>query len=206
MHEVFHAHDHMRPWATNVELGAAPELLAASPGEGAGATFRRVYGVFRGLAWRLWEGHRSVDEVLHALREEARRSGIDAAWEAALLEYCSRNALGLYSQRESGMAVAMAIKDAVAKNTHPSLATLSRQLDYIELQGRLDARTLADAKAPSSVRCSGARCLRLRPGPPPRLLEPISRRAPIGTASILIALLTHRRYRSIYDKRRNRSP
>jgi hypothetical protein len=39
----------------------------------------------------------------------------------------------------------MAIKDAVAKNTHPSLATLSRQLDYIELQGRLDARTLADA-------------------------------------------------------------
>jgi hypothetical protein len=145
MHEVFHAHDHMRPWATNVELGAAPELLAASPGEGAGATFRRVYGVFRGLAWRLWEGHRGVDEVLHALREEARRSGIDAAWEAALLEYCSRNALGLYSQRESGMAVAMAIKDAVKKSAHPSLATLSRQLDYIELQGRLDARTLADA-------------------------------------------------------------
>jgi hypothetical protein len=145
MHEVFHAHDHMRPWATNVEIGAPPPDLTTAPGEAAGATFRRVYGVFRGLAWRLWEAQRSVDEIFHALRKDARRAGIDAAWEAALLEYCSRNALGLYSQRDSGMAVAMAVKDAVRQNAHPSLATLSKQVDYIELQGRLDARTLADA-------------------------------------------------------------
>jgi hypothetical protein len=149
MHEVFHAHDHMRPWATNVEIGAPPAALTPAPGDvaktSAGATFRRVYGVFRGLAWRLWEAQRNVDEIFLALREDAQRTGIDAAWEAVLLEYCSRNALGLYSQRESGMAVAMAVKDAVRKNAHPSLETLSRQLDYIELQGRLDARTLADA-------------------------------------------------------------
>jgi hypothetical protein len=145
MHEVFHAHDHMRPWATNVELGAP--VLAEAPGgdAAAGGAFRRAYRVFRGLAWRLWEAQRDVNEIFTALREDAGRAGIDAAWEAALLEYCGRNALGLYSQREVGMAVAMAVKDAVRKNGHPSLATLSKQLDYIELQGRLNARTLADA-------------------------------------------------------------
>ncbi len=147
MHEVFHAHDHMRPWATNVDLGAAPAGLAADSAgaAGAGATFRRAYGVFRALAFRLWEAQRDVNEIFSALREESRRAGLDAAWEAALLEYCGRNALGLYSQRDIGMPVAMALKDAVRKNGHPSLEALSRQLDYIELQGRLDARTLADA-------------------------------------------------------------
>lgn len=143
MHEVFHAHDHMRPWATNVDLGPPPASLW--PSSNAGATFRRVYGVFRGLAFRLWEAQRSVDEILEALHVEARRTGIDAAWEAALLEYCSRNALGLHSIRSSGMAVTMAVKAAVQKNAHPSLGTLSKQLDYIEREGRLDARTLADA-------------------------------------------------------------
>jgi len=147
MHEVFHAHDHMRPWATNVELGAAPAALAADSEKaaGAGATFRRAYEVFRGLAFRLWEAQRDVNEVFSALGEESRRAGLGAAWEAAFLEYCGRNALGLYSQRDIGMPVAMALKDAVRKNGHPSLEALSRQLDYIELQGRLDARTLADA-------------------------------------------------------------
>jgi hypothetical protein len=142
MHEIFHAHDHMRPWATNVELTAAPPLAQAGD---AGAAFRRAYGVFRGLAWRLWEAQRDVDEIFNALREEARRAGIDAAWEAALLEYYGRNALGLYSQRDAGMGVVAAVKDAIRRSAHPSLATLSKQIDYIELQGRLDARTLADA-------------------------------------------------------------
>lgn len=97
------------------------------------------------MAFRLWEAHRSVDEILQALPDEARRAGLDAAWEAAFLEYCTRNALGLYSLRTTGMTLVMAAKEAVRKNGHPSLGTLSKQLDYIELQGRLDARTLADA-------------------------------------------------------------
>lgn len=146
MHEVFHAHDHMRPWATNVELSEPPALGAGAADPTApGATFRRAYGVFRGLAWRIWEAQRSMDEIVQALHEESTRAGIDAAWEAVMLDYCSRNLLGLFSQRDNGLSIAMALKGAVQRNGHPSLEALSRQLDYIEAQGRLDARTLADA-------------------------------------------------------------
>jgi hypothetical protein len=138
MHEIFHAHDHMRPWATNFDFGDE------EPGA-PGAAFRKVYRVFRGAAWRLWEGHREVGEIFAALRSEASRAGISDAWEAALIEYCGRNALGLYSQRAKGMDLVRALKKAVEESGHPSLATLRRQIDHIESQGLLDARTLADA-------------------------------------------------------------
>ena len=140
MHEVFHAHDHMRPWASNVELDGE----ADAGGEGSG--FRRAYGVFRGLAWRLWEGQRDLAEILDALRREAGAAGLDAAWEAALLDYCARNTLALYSQRPSGLEVAQALKAAVDRNGHPSLEGLRQTLGYITSRGRLDARTLADAQ------------------------------------------------------------
>jgi hypothetical protein len=134
MHEVFHAHDHARPWATNVDLPGDPSQ-----------EFLRVYGVFRGLAFRLWEAQREAGEVLEALHREARAAGIDPAWEAALIEYAARNLLGLHSNRPNGLAVVLALRDAVRASGHPSLDLLRRQLDYIVSQSRLDARTLADA-------------------------------------------------------------
>jgi hypothetical protein len=137
LHEVFHAHDHMRPWASNFDL---------SPDDGTeGGELVRVYGVFRGVAFRFWEGQRPPEEVLGALSNEAKRAGISSEWEAAILDYYARNALGLYSNRPAGFALVPILKRAALENGHPSLALLVRRLAYIEAQGRLDQATLADA-------------------------------------------------------------
>ena len=139
MHEVFHAHDHLRPWATNFDLEAPPN---ASPSV---LRFVRAYRVFRGVAFRLWEGQREVGETLAALREESRTAGLDRAWEAAILDYHARNVLGLYAQRPSGFDVVAALVQATRANADPSLDPLRKSLAAIEAEGRLDARTLADA-------------------------------------------------------------
>lgn len=139
MHEVFHAHDHLRPWATNYDL--------ERPLDGSPVTdrFVRAYRVFRGLAFRLWEGQRDVGEALSALAGEAREARLDPAWEAAMLDYYARNALGLYAQREGGFSIVHVLATAAKQNGHPSLDPLRRQIAYVEAEGRLDARTLADA-------------------------------------------------------------
>ncbi|MCC6557177.1 MAG: hypothetical protein IT372_29855 [Polyangiaceae bacterium] len=140
MHELFHAHDHMRPWGSNVDLRDAP-----APPE-AGAAFLRVYRVFRGLAWRLWEGQRDLPEILDALHRESAAAAIDPLWEAALLEYCAHNALALHAQRPTGLEVTRALREAAARNGHPSLDGLRRKLEYILSRSRLDQRILADAE------------------------------------------------------------
>ncbi|MDC3953040.1 hypothetical protein [Polyangium jinanense] len=139
MHEVFHAHDHLRPWATNFDLETPPNASEAV------LRFVRAYRVFRGVAFRLWEGQREAGETLAALSEEARAAGLDRAWEAAMIDYHARNVLGLYAQRSSGFEVVAALVDATRGNPDPSLDPLRKQLAYIEAEGRLDARTLADA-------------------------------------------------------------
>jgi len=139
MHEIFHAHDHLRPWATNYDL----VLPKGAPREA--EMFVRAYRVFRGLAFRLWEGQREVAECVEGLRADAKAWELDATWEAAMLEYYARNALGLYAQRANGFEVVGALAAAVRRNNHFSLEVLKKQLAYIEMEGRLDARTLADA-------------------------------------------------------------
>ncbi|MDC0740357.1 hypothetical protein [Polyangium mundeleinium] len=139
MHEVFHAHDHLRPWATNFDLEAPPN---ASPTV---LRFVRAYRVFRGVAFRLWEGQREAGETLAALREESRAAGLDPTWEAAMIDYHARNVLGLYAQRPAGFEVVAALVEATRGNLDPSLDPLRKQLAYITAEGRLDARTLADA-------------------------------------------------------------
>ncbi len=140
MHEVFHAHDHMRPWASTFTLDGTP----ASPG-GSAQQFLAVYRVFRGLAWRLWEGQRPVTETLATLETEARAAGLDGAWEAALLQYFAHNALGLHSQRPRGKEIVPLLREAAARNPHASLDPLRRRLAYLDEQAQLDARTVADA-------------------------------------------------------------
>lgn len=142
MHEVFHAHDHLRPWATNYEFDAP---LESGP---AAQSFVQVYHVFRRLAYRLWEGQREPIETVDAFLVESREAGLDAAWQAAIVDYYARNVLGLYSQRNKGLDVLVALKRAMQSNLHPSLEPLRKQLAFIEAQGRLDARTLADAFRP----------------------------------------------------------
>jgi hypothetical protein len=95
MHEVFHAHDHQRPWASSYALEGA--------GEG---DFARAYRVFRGLAWGLWDGGRPQDEILAALLHGAEVERLDRTWVAGLAEYYGRHALGLHRIRADGAATA----------------------------------------------------------------------------------------------------
>lgn len=88
MHEIFHAHDHQRPWASNYALDDAGD-----------EDFVRAYRAFRGVAWGLWEGARPTDEVLSALLRETARSGLGRPWTTALLDYFGRNAVSLHQHR-----------------------------------------------------------------------------------------------------------
>ncbi|MEZ4293776.1 MAG: hypothetical protein R3B70_02285 [Polyangiaceae bacterium] len=139
MHEVFHAHDHMRPWASTFDLDDTPATTDTA------REFLNVYGVFRGLAWRLWEGQRPVEETLAALDTEAQAAGIDRAWHAALLRYFAHNTLGLYSQRRNGKVVLPLLRAAVDKSTSSLLDPVRRTLAYLEAEQELNARTVADA-------------------------------------------------------------
>lgn len=146
MHEIFHAHDHMRPWASNFDLvGAVEEIGKAGEVEARHTRFLEVYKVFRRMAFRLWEGQRNLAEILPEFERESEESGMEPSWRAALLTYLARNALGLLSQRAAGITVVTMLKEAVVRNGHPSLTVLRGQLEYIEIQGTLNARTLADA-------------------------------------------------------------
>ena len=99
MHEIFHAHDHQRPWASNYALDGA--------GEG---EFPRVYRVFRGVAWGLWEGARPLEETLDALLRDAERERLARPWVEALVDYYGRNAVALHQPRASFPAFAAAFK------------------------------------------------------------------------------------------------
>lgn len=139
MHEIFHAHDHLRPWATNYEFEVDPDASVAAQ------SFAHVYRVFRALAFRLWEGQREPGETVDAFMAEAKDAQLDAAWQAAIVDYYARNVLGLYSQRNKGLEIMVALDRAIQANPHPSLNPLRKQIAFIKAEGRLDARTLADA-------------------------------------------------------------
>jgi hypothetical protein len=140
MHEIFHAHDHARPWASNYDLGEA------SPGEAREAlAFRALYGVFRGLAYRLWEGKRDTATTLAALRTEAKQAGLSDEDRAALFEYFARNVLGIHQNRPDGIDVVAALVTALREERSPALALLNRRLNEILARGKLDAVTLSDA-------------------------------------------------------------
>jgi hypothetical protein len=138
MHEVFHAHDHLRPWASVFELD--DETAADSRFD-----FPRAYRVFRGVAWRLWEGNRSIEETSAALAREAQAAGLDPEWEAVFFEYYGRNALGLHAQRAEGRGVVRALLGGVRSRRHAVLEPLRRRLEFLEAQPELDTQSIADA-------------------------------------------------------------
>lgn len=93
MHEVFHAHDHLRPWASNYTLDGEGEAPWSR------REFARAYRVFRGMAWGLWEGAQPMEAVLGQLVAEVARARLGREWESAFLEYYARNALNLRMNR-----------------------------------------------------------------------------------------------------------
>ncbi len=135
MHEVFLAHDHLRPWSSNFELDAGPR---------SGAEFVLAYSAFRRMSYRLWE-FQPVDEVVPELDADLRARGLGIEWEAALLPYYARNAVNIRQNRPDGFASVVALRRALRGRRHPELELLARRLQYIEGQGQLDAVTLADA-------------------------------------------------------------
>jgi hypothetical protein len=96
MHEVFHAHDNVRPWASSYVL----------EGIGEASELGRAYRVFRGLAWGLWEAARPQEEVLGALLRAAARERLDRAWVATFVDYYGRNALAVHQLRADLPALA----------------------------------------------------------------------------------------------------
>lgn len=134
MHEVLHAHDHLRPWASHYALEGGDE------GE-----FYRAYRVFRAIGWALWEGGRSADETLAALKQGVAAERLPREWEVIFVEYYARNALGLHQSRPGGIAVARSLKDWLAAGGYPELDTFRRRLEYVDSQDKLDSTTLSDA-------------------------------------------------------------
>jgi hypothetical protein len=122
MHEVFHAHDHLRPWASNYALddGAEDPLAAAE--------FSRAYRVFRGLSWGLWEGARPMEALLAQLVAETERAGLGRAWEAAFLEYYGRNALNLRASRPDALPFARALARFLREHGHQTLEVYQSRL------------------------------------------------------------------------------
>ena len=120
MHEIFRAHDHLRPWASSYTLD--------EDGAADGREFRRAYRVFRGLAARFWEGQRPVDQTLAALVREARSARLDPEWEALFLEYYGKNLIGLYRKRTPPPGMMRLLSQAVEENHHPALDAFRRML------------------------------------------------------------------------------
>jgi hypothetical protein len=121
MHEVFRAHEHLRPWASSYTLDddGAPE----------GRAFRSAYGVFRALAARFWERQIPPEQTLPALVRESREAGLDPEWEALFLEYYGKNLIGLYRNRAPSPGVMRLLTQAVEANRDPVLDSLRRMLD-----------------------------------------------------------------------------
>jgi hypothetical protein len=139
MHEVFHAHDHARPWATSFELELEHEpALTRAP-------FVVGYRVFRPLAFRLWEAAWPPGDTLDALALEAARAGLSRELEVALVEYYARNLLGLATGREGSMQTVRALRAWLVGHGFGGLELVTKRLAFIEAEGVLDARTLTDA-------------------------------------------------------------
>ncbi|APR81783.1 Hypothetical protein A7982_07132 [Minicystis rosea] len=117
MHEVFHAHDHQRPWASNYALDDAGD-----------SEFARVYRVFRGVAWGLWESARPTEEVLATMLHEAEREHVDRAWVSAILDYYGRNALALHLHRADGPVFAGTLKRWLRRNGYADLDLYQTEL------------------------------------------------------------------------------
>ena len=98
MHEIFHAHDDLRPWSSNYALDAR--------GDG---EIPRAYRVFRGVAWGLWEGARPPEEVLSVMRRDVAKERLDPTWEAAFIVYFAQNGLNLHQLRADSAAFSGAL-------------------------------------------------------------------------------------------------
>jgi hypothetical protein len=122
MHEVFHAHDDLRPWSSNYALDA-----------GGDGEIPRAYRVFRGVAWGLWEGARSPDEVLSTMRREAAKERLDPTWEASFAVYFAQNGLNLHQFRADSAVFSRALGRWLRDSGHTDLDVYHRLVAAVDL-------------------------------------------------------------------------
>ncbi len=125
MHEVFHAHDNLRPWSSNYALDVA--------GEGDEGEIPRAYRVFRGVAWGLWEGARSPEEVLSAMRRDVAKERLDPGWEAAFAVYFAQNGLNLHRFRADNIEFSRALGRFLRDSGHADLEVYKRLVAEVPL-------------------------------------------------------------------------
>lgn len=123
MHEIFHAHDDLRPWSSNYAIDAR--------GDG---EILRAYRVFRGVAWGLWEGARSPDEVLSVMRRDVAKERLDATWEAAFAAYFAQNGLNLHQFRADSTAFSRDLGRWLRDGGHSDLEAYARIVATVDLR------------------------------------------------------------------------
>lgn len=109
MHEVFRAHDHMKPWASSYAIEAGWTGRSKRP-------FARAYRVFRGVAWGLWEGVRPAEETLDWLVAASKREGLGDDLRGAMISYYAHHALNLHRVRPSKEAFLRSLWEWLRKN------------------------------------------------------------------------------------------
>jgi hypothetical protein len=116
MHEIFHAHDSSRPWASNYVLeapdGASEEARA----------FVRGYEIFRPVAFRLWEAPAPPDEVVASMAESFAARSIDKETARGIAGYYVRNFVGLHRIRQSGREQVGLLDGALLRAGLPGVA------------------------------------------------------------------------------------
>jgi hypothetical protein len=112
MHELTHAHDHARPWASSYAL----ELPSDAPESVKNARFVRAYRVLRPVAWSLWEAQREPAATVLGLVAGAKEQKLDPEAISAVAGYYERNFWWLYQHRDGGPAQIAALEEALERH------------------------------------------------------------------------------------------
>ncbi|NUP09863.1 MAG: hypothetical protein HOW73_27770 [Polyangiaceae bacterium] len=125
MHELMHAHDNARPWASSYALDLWGDAEAEQ------TRFARAYRVFRALAWRLWDAARTPEETAASLAREAHDADLDDDATRAVALYYLKHFFRLYRTREGGEELIERAVAAFKENELPGLADLAREQDLL---------------------------------------------------------------------------
>ncbi|NUO48339.1 MAG: hypothetical protein HOV80_05730, partial [Polyangiaceae bacterium] len=116
MHEIFHAHDSSRPWASNYVLEAPDDASDDA------RAFVQAYAVFRPVAFRLWEAPAPPDDVVRSLAESFASSSLEPETARGIAGYYVRNFVGLHRIRQSGREQVALLDKALLRAGLPGVA------------------------------------------------------------------------------------
>ena len=112
MHELTHAHDNARPWASSYALELSPTVAP----ELRDSRFVRGYRTLRPAAWSLWEAQRDPGETVTMLVANAKEEKLDPEMTSAIAGYYERNFWWLFQHREGGPEKIEALESALGRH------------------------------------------------------------------------------------------